>query len=476
MDNSLEEIIKKFDRINQIPRCSKNEDRIADYLENWAKENNFKVKRDSVNNIRIDVPASADFEDPTTFIIQGHMDMVCEKSPESGHDFAKDPIKSYREEGWLTADKTTLGADNGIALALGMELATSDEISHPPLALLFTVDEETGLTGAKALKKDFLQGEYLINLDSETEGVFTVGCAGGEEVDLSKDYDLEENSCKNSFKIKIDGLKGGHSGIDINRNRLNASKVAITVLEHLKKIINFNLSEFSGGTAHNAIPRSAYAVISTNFDSDKIKPKLSQIENNLKTKYSSYEPNLSLSLEKTEKQNQFLSKEKTDHFINFLDKMPHGVFTMSEMEGLVQSSDNLAIVNLEDGKMKIKISMRSSDIDVMNKLSEKINSIADNFDVNLEKGGKYPAWKPNFESDFLKKCLDVYNSLFQNKAKIEVIHAGLETGVIGSKRDRLDMISIGPTIEDPHSPDEKIHIESIQKIWLFLKTLFESYK
>ena len=404
--------------------------------------------------------------------------MVCEKTKDSKHDFTKDPIKLVYEGDWLKADNTTLGADNGIAIAMGLVAALDKSIPHPPLELLFTVDEETGLVGANELKSGFIKGKILLNLDSEDEGVFTVGCAGGKHtfVTLPLEYSNVPGNYL-AFKLVAGGMKGGHSGVDIKEERANAIKILTRALAQLKGKIR--LVNVTGGTAHNAIPRDAEAVLFVPENSEKsLKKIIKDFEKSVKAEFVNTEPNLMLKIEKfTPADNRAMTSEITDKVINLLYALPHGVTAMStDIEGLVETSNNLANVKIEKGNFKILASQRSSVMSRLTDICNQIESAAFLAGADAETSKGYPAWEPNMDSPLLDKCKKLYKKMYKKDPVIEVIHAGLECGIIGSKYPGMDMISFGPTIKNPHSPDECINIETIGMVWDYLLELFKILK
>ena len=475
------EVLKWFEKITQIPRCSKHEEKIANWLMEWAKENNFDTKMDNVKNLVIKVPASSGYENSPTVVLQGHMDMVCEKTPESTHDFSKDPIKLVYEGDWLTADGTTLGADNGIALAMAMALALDKDIEHPPLELLFTVDEETGLTGANELGPGFIEGKILINLDSEDEGVFTVGCAGGINTSATIPFDSENiPSGYKQYKIVAGGMKGGHSGIDIAMEKANAIKVLGRTIFQIKNSgIDLRIADYIGGSAHNAIPRDSEAVVF--FPEDdfvKVKKVISETEATLKFEFKTTDPDLSLTINENNGTFQKVSTpEATQKILDYVLAMPHGVDAMStDIKDLVETSNNFANISIEDGALKTLSSQRSSIVSRLDALTARIESVARLAGGKPKSGDGYPPWPPNMESLLLKKSTELYERMFNKKPVVEVIHAGLECGIIGDKYPGMDMISIGPTIKYPHSPDEKINVKTIGEVWDFVVQLLKEMK
>jgi dipeptidase D len=481
MNEPVKRILDFFQQINAIPRCSKKEKEIGLWLEQWGATNGFAVNKDPAGNLLIRVPASAGFEKAPLIVIQGHMDMVCEKSPDSGHNFDKDPIRHIYDGDWLQADHTTLGADNGIALALCMAVVTDADVDHPPLELLFTVDEETGLNGAKKIEPELLQGRVFLNIDSETEGVFTVGCAGGRHTLVSLALSLSENlEAVATFKLSVHGLKGGHSGIDIHRQRANANLILARALNHVAASCALRLVRIKGGSAHNAIPRDAFAVFTCRSNVRTVLDNIiSQFERTVKAEYGTREPALAVTITEVESEPQAkmaLNAEQTAAVINLLLAIPHGVLGMSAIfEDLVETSNNLATVEPSDNYLKILTSQRSSVISRLDEATNRIQAVAALAGAETQSDSEYPPWTPDMNSTLLKHCNAVYEQLFDRKAAITAIHAGLECAVIGAKYTDMDMISFGPDIENPHSPTERLFIPSLERVWNFMVALLKSY-
>jgi len=473
-------ILNAFEQISQIPRASKKEEKIVAWLMNWAEKNGLKARTDEAMNVLIEVPASNGYENSQTLVLQGHLDMVCEKARDSRHNFDTDPIEFiFTEDGWLTANQTTLGADNGIAIAMAMVAATDDKLGHPALELLFTSDEETGLTGALSLKPGFVQGKQLLNIDSEDEGVLTVGCAGGEDARLILPFPAEENlPTHEAFNLVCGGMSGGHSGIDIIEQRANAIKLLFRGIHILTRQTDVRISAVTGGTARNAIPRDAEAVLLIpTSDADAAKIIIEELQAKAQAEYASTDPNLTMTLVTENGEHKGASAATTRHAIDTVNAYPHGVAAMSkDIAGLVETSNNLATLDSGDGKLTILSNQRSSNMDSLALLCDRIMSVARLSGAEGETSGGYPSWQPNMNSGLLARCLDVYRQRFNREPVVEAIHAGLECGIIGAKYDGMDMISFGPTIKNPHSPDEMIEIESIGKVWDFMVALFESYK
>jgi dipeptidase D len=482
MNEPVKRILDFFQQINAIPRCSKKEKEIGLWLEQWGATSGFRVKKDSAGNLLIKVPASAGFEKAPIIVIQGHMDMVCEKSPDSVHNFDKDPIRHIYDGDWLQADHTTLGADNGIALALCMAVVSDPAVMHPPLELLFTVDEETGLNGAKKIDPDLLQGRVFLNIDSETEGVFTVGCAGGRHTLVSLALNLcEKLEAEETFKLSVHGLKGGHSGIDIHKQRANANLILARALHRVAASCDLRLVTIKGGSAHNAIPRDAFAVFASRSDgATALDHIISEFEQTVKAEYNTREPELAVILTAVESEAQAkmaLDAEQTAAVINLLLAIPHGVLGMSAIfEGLVETSNNLATVAMSDNRLKILTSQRSSVISRLDEATNRIQAVAALAGAEAQSDSEYPPWTPDMNATLLQRCNTVYEALFDRKPRKMAIHAGLECAVIGAKYAGMDMISFGPDIEDPHSPTERLFIPSLERVWDFMVALLKSYE
>ena len=507
----FEAVLSIFEEISKIPRCSKNEEKIAAYLENFGKSRGFETKRDSHNNILIQVPATAGFENLPAVVLQSHMDMVCEKENGSTHNFSKDALSlNYIEENgisYLTAEKTTLGADNGIGMAYALAIAASNDLCHPPLELLFTTDEEIGLTGAQGMENDFISGEYMINLDSEEEGIIIVGCAGGTQICFKQFIDvknlLSEDEIKNPnltislYSISVSGLKGGHSGTDIHIGRGNANKIAARFFNKLNEKYLENrieLIEIKGGSASNTIPRYAEILIATDISSENLKNEAAELKRIILSDSAFNDSDLTIEVEENSSSIEMVSlksfsQKGAAQMIRFLAAVPTGVFEMSpDIEGLVLVSGNLAIVKTktesetseilgENSKKEIEIiySLRSGN---ESKLKEKIKEMMDIAAENrfiAEISHTYLPWEPRFESDFLKKCANVYKETFGKEASVEAIHAGLECGVFHRTFPKMQMISIGPDISGAHTPDEKLNLDAAEKVWIYLKEILKAF-
>ncbi len=480
MTNSItERILDLFNWINQIPRCSKNEAEISRRLRSWAAENGFEARNDQADNVVITVPPTEGFENAPTVVLQGHMDMVCEKTKNSDHDFANDPIKVSREDQWLKADGTTLGADNGIGVAMALAAATEKDLGRPRLELLFTADEETGLNGANDLSGDFITGKILINLDSEDEGVFTIGCAGGRGVQITLPVEKEPlPEGPVLICVSVSGARGGHSGVDIHRNRVNAVKMLSALLKSIHGNCPFGLVSLSGGSADNVIPRDALAEIAVHgADASRFKQALTAESEALLETYRQTEPALSIEGTNAPTENRpMVSMKHTERLLRLLEETPHGVLAVSEdYDDLVETSINLAAVSLSAESLLIRTKMRSSSMEGMDRFSSRIKKTAGTFGAEFKESGHYASWEPNKESRLLHRSIRCYSSLYGKEPRVEIIHAGLECGVIGSKYPNMDMISMGPNIRNAHSPEEKLNIPSVGKVYDFLCALLSSF-
>lgn len=475
MDSQIESILTFFEQINAIPRCSKHEAHIGQWLEQWAEGHGWQTHMDSAGNLIVQVPASIGYEDRPEIIIQGHMDMVCEKTPESPHDFNTDPIVGIVDGDWLRADRTTLGADNGIAIAYAMAIAEDTSLAHPPLTLLFTVDEETGLNGVKDMAPGVLKAKLLINLDSEDEGVFTIGCAGGEDSIITLTPDTAPLAQGDAiFTIVVGGLRGGHSGIDIDKQRGNANKVMARVLTRLQTRCTLRLITVNGGTRHNAIARDASAQVACPPDAaDQVQQVVAQLADSIQQELEGVDPDLFITcqIDATE-QKQALTLEESRRIVALLHTLPHGVASMSlNLEGLVETSSNLAVVEITPQQCTIHTSQRSAVASRLAEITATVHAAAHLAGAQVRDENQYPPWPPDLQAPLLRQSKQTYTRLFSKEPKVEVIHAGLECAIIGDQYPGMQMISFGPTIENPHSPTERLNIPSVEKVWCFLVAL-----
>lgn len=457
-----------FNEILKVPRPSKKEEKIAAYLMNFAKEQNLEAKLDEIGNVYIAKPASKGFENLQTVVLQSHLDMVCEKNSDKTHDFDNDAIDARIEGEWVKANGTTLGGDDGIGIAASLAILASDDIQHGPIECLFTVDEETGLTGAFALSTDLLKGKILLNLDSEDEGEIFIGCAGGKDTTAEFDYtteNIENNSV--AYKISISGLTGGHSGDDINKGLGNANKLLNRFLWDTTRKYGIRIADINGGNLRNAIPREAFAVITVAKDkADALLNDAKRYNETIRFEYRSTEPGLLFSIEKTELPANVINKDIQFKLINALYACPHGVISMSrEINNFVETSTNLASVKMKDHKIIITTSQRSSVESAKEDICNMVASVFNLIGAKVTQGDGYPGWTPNPDSVILEISKKSYISLFNKEPKVLAIHAGLECGLIGEKYPEMDMISYGPTIKGAHSPDERMKIDTVKMFW-----------
>jgi len=479
MNVNRQRLLERFEEITRIPRCSKNEEAVTQWFEAWARDHRWPSRRDPAGNLLIAVPASPGCERAPGVVIQGHLDMVCEKTPESAHDFARDPIRVIREGDWIQADGTTLGADNGVALALGTVIAEDPQLRHPPIELLFTVDEETGLTGAKKLAPGFVEGRILINLDSETEGVFTVGCAGGRDVQIRRDLCFGPvPQSHRRLKLTVGGLRGGHSGIDIHRHRANANKLLARALNAMMPIGELRLMAVSGGTRRNAIPRDAAALIACRPEcAEALRRQAAECAERFRSEFLC-EPSLSLSLSEAPAAAsgpEAMIPEDGSLVVSLLLALPHGVAQMApDFADQVLTSSNLAVIATTDRRIEIATSQRSLSRPGLDAISDQVRAAAALAGAQTHTESQYPPWTPNPVSPLLARCREVYRSLYRREAEVRAIHAGIECAIIGDTYPGMDMISFGPTTENAHSPAERLHVPSLAKIGEFLGALLQS--
>lgn len=464
-----ERVFYYFEEISKIPRESYNEKEISDYLVEFGKRLNLETYQDKHYNV---ILRKKGCEDLPAVILQGHMDMVCEKENESNHDFKKDPIKLVVDKNILKADKTTLGGDNGIALAMGMAILEDESIKNG-IELLVTTSEEVDLNGALSLEPNLLKGKMLINLDSEDEGIVTVGSAGGVEIDIALPITKHEVPHASVYTLVLDKLQGGHSGTEINQNRCNANKIMAELLEKLSKDDKFTLVEISGGSKDNAIPRRAKAVIASN---ENMEDKIIIACNKLKEKYIKLEPEIHFEVETTIGKNIIaISKESFKKYLKIIKELPTGVNTMmKEYPEIVESSDNLAIVKTLDDCINIIISLRSSEPSVLEELKNKISDILKDNEAKFEFSAGYPEWRFRADSKLRDKALEVYKKMYNKDMKVEVIHAGLECGAISQNYSDIDFISIGPNLREVHTPSEYLEIDSVERVYNYLIELIKS--
>jgi len=460
-----------FYEISQIPRESGNEEAVGQYIISVADRNNLKYKKDDLGNIIVTCPASPGMEDRPSVVLQGHTDMVCEKNNDTVHDFDKDPIKLIVDGEWMKADGTTLGADNGIGVCCALALMDDKTTDHPPLEMLFTVDEETGLTGAVDLAADFVQSRLLLNLDSEEEGAFYIGCAGGQHTILRLPITWQDSSPQyKTIKISIGGLKGGHSGLNIHEGLGNSTKLLSRFLYELGQQVDFQLSAINGGSKHNAIPRESEAIISCAAkDEQKVMSAVSEMDKAFKNELQFSDKGVFLKTDPAKFAEKVFTKDVQKKIINFLHAVPHGVMSMNHaVEGLVETSTNMAIVETKDNQLELLTSQRSSVASSIIDIGDKVKALGELGGFNIEQSGGYPAWEPNPDSHLLAQAKEIHKKMYNQTPEVKIIHAGLECGIIGEKYPGMDMLSFGPTIHGAHSPDECVHIPAVENCWKFL--------
>ncbi len=465
-----------FEKISKIPRGSGNEKEISDYIVNFAKKRGLWYNQDSALNVIIKKEGTKGYENLPPVIIQGHIDMVCEKNSDKIHDFKNDSIKIIYDGDFIKADETTLGADDGIAAAMQLALLDSTDIEHPPIEAVFTTGEETGMEGAAKLNAELLSGNVLINIDSEDEGIFTVGCAGGMKTYSRFKIDYEENKDNfNSYSIIIRGLKGGHSGVDIIKKRANANLLMARLIKSIMDKTKIYINYISGGAKDNAIPREAEAVISFDkMDYDLIYQTIKECETDFKSEYANTDSKIEIVITDSEKKNSAFSEKFAENIITAMLLFPNGVQTMSsDIEGLVESSNNVGVIKCRDDYIDIICALRSSVISRKYFICQKIKTLTETLGGKFESCGDYPAWEYNKDSKIRALFVDVYKKMFGKDAKLEVIHAGLECGIFAKKIAGVDIISFGPDIFDAHTPYERVSISSVKKMWDMLKIILK---
>lgn len=464
------ELWNNFEDLNAVPRPSKKEERVIEFIKNFGLNLGLSTYVDPCGNVIIKKPASKGSENQKTVIIQSHLDMVHQKNADTEFDFLTQGIQSYIDGDWVTAKGTTLGADNGMGVATIMTLLASSTIQHPSIEALFTIDEETGMTGAFELEKGILEGEILLNLDTEDDDEFSIGCAGGIDTNTSKLYKQEKISGSIGFEIIVKGLKGGHSGMDIHLERGNANKIMNRILA-LALNYNLQLSQIDGGSLRNAIPRESVAKIVV--DSKDFLNQLDDLAAEIKSEFFKSEPDLIIEVNNIDSITHGLSKIDSNEVVNAIYSVFNGVFKMSQsIDGLVETSSSLARVILKEGSFITQSLQRSSVESSKLDIAKTIGASFLNIGAEVEHSGSYPGWAPNTDSEILDIMVSLYKNMFDSDPKVQACHAGLECGILNERYPGLDMISFGPTIKNPHSPDEKVHIASVQKFWsLFVEVL-----
>lgn len=462
---------KHFYNLTQIPRPSRHEKATIEFIKKFAQDLKLEAIIDEVGNIIVRKPATPGMENRKGIVLQGHVDMVPQKNSDTKHDFEKDPIDAYVDGEWVKAKGTTLGADNGIGAAAALAVLESKDLVHGPIEALFTIDEETGMTGAFGLKPNLLKGDILLNLDSEDEGELYVGCAGGLDANFKVKYtQANVPSGMVAYKLAITGLKGGHSGMDIVLGRANSIKLLFRFMYHAEKNFGLRLASIDGGSLRNAIPREAFAVVVIPSGKTKaFEESVAAYLNIYKGEFSMTEPSLSFVAEKTSMPSALIDEKAQFNLIRAIFGCPNGVVRMSDsVPGLVETSTNLARVYSDNANIYAQCLLRSSVNSAKDALADKMSAVFEIAGAEIDLTGGYPGWKPNPSSPILKVMQDVYKKKYGKTPEVKAIHAGLECGLLGGVYPNWDMISFGPTIRSPHSPDERVNIETVNKFWSFL--------
>ncbi len=470
---------KYFAEIAQVPRPSKHEERIVKYMLDTAKKLGCDATKDRYMNVIVRKPASKGREKVAPICLQGHLDMVCEKNADKKHDFMKDPIELVRKGNMLSANGTTLGADNGIAVATMLAIMEDKTLEHGPLELLFTIDEETGLTGASNLGGDLLKAKTLMNLDSEEEGALYVGCSGGRDTNATWTLSFENSPADSvAVQVSVKGLKGGHSGLEIDKGRGNAIKIMNRVLIELSAH-GSRLSALNGGNKRNAIPRECIAqLFIPKVNLDKAKATVAKMNQIIKAELATVDPDLALTLQVQKVgKGKVIAKSLQNKILQTLMSLPHGVLKMSaDIPGLVETSTNVAVIITTNKAITMATSQRSSVASELDEAVQTVSAIYKLGGANVTNSDGYPGWKPNLKSPILNLAKKTYKQLYKKDPHVKAIHAGLECGIIGEKFPGMDMVSFGPTMEGVHSPDEKLHIDTVDKFWKFLLGILKNWK
>ena len=467
----------KFADLNEVPRPSKKEERVIEFMKNFGNNLKLETQVDKVGNVIIKKPATKGMENRKAVVLQSHLDMVHQKNNDTNFDFDTQGIEMYVDGDWVRAKGTTLGADNGLGVATIMAILESDTIEHPALEALFTIDEETGMTGAKGLEEGLLEGDILLNLDTEEDDEIGIGCAGGVDVTATRTYS-QEDSAEDAvaFKIVVNGLQGGHSGMDIIKGLGNANKFMNRLLFNASEDLDLRIASINGGGLRNAIPRESEAVVVV--DDFQVKAFKSELEDEIeaiKAEFSNLEPNLKVTITETEVPAKVMEAEAQSQILKAVYAAHNGVYRMSpEIEGLVETSNNIAKVEIKEGNVEIKCLTRSS---VESSKDDLANSLKSSFELagfEVELSGDYPGWAPNRDSAILTVLDNLYEKMNGEKADVAACHAGLECGIIGNHYPEMDMISFGPTIRGAHSPDERASISSAKKYWKFVLEILKN--
>ena len=466
-----------FEELCKIPRPSRKEEKVAQYVISVAKKNNLQYATDDFGNVVIRKSATSGKEKLIPVVMQGHLDMVAEKNADVKHDFEKDPIQPYIDGDWVKAKGTTLGGDNGVGVAAALAVMESKDLEHGPIEALFTLDEETGLFGAQALKSGFLNGKILMNLDSEEDGALYIGCAGGQNTFVKFKSTLNVVPANTvALEIKVSGLKGGHSGLDINTGRGNAIKLMTRLLHELNYTFGIRLVSINGGSKHNAIPRETFSVIrvAKKFTAETL-TYIERYNKIVQAELSSVEPSLNVVAVESKSKSKVMDKTTTKNLIDSLYAVPNGVIKMSaDIPGLVETSTNLAVVVTKGKEVVATLSQRSSVESEKNDISNSVAAFFKLTKADVKQSDGYPGWKPDIHSPVLGVMKKVYNQMYGGDPEVKAIHAGLECGIIKERYPDMDMISFGPTLMDVHSPDEKIKISTVPKFWSLLTTVLKN--
>jgi dipeptidase D len=470
-----EQVWKHFDALAAIPRASTKEAKAREYVLGVAKAAGLEAIQDHVGNTLVRKPARPGREKAPVALLQGHLDMVCEKNEGTAHDFDTDPIRLVREGDWLKAGGTTLGADNGIGVAAALAVMESTIIAHGPLEFLFTIDEETGLTGANEFPGGLLKSEYFLNLDNEETGTLCIGCSGGVKTTARRKVAFQAAGPGAAWRLKVSGLKGGHSGVDIHQGRGNALRILGSLLQTLLERLPVGIAGISGGSAQNAIPREASAVaVLDSAKETELRSLSATCESEWKASLGGFDPGLEITVEPAQRPDQVLDAADAQRVAGLLACLHHGVLAMSpDVPGLVQDSTNLATVAMKGGIVEIVTSQRSAIESSKQSAARMVATACRQAGFEVEHAGSYPGWKPEPASEIVRKLQDSHQHLFGAPAKLIAMHAGLECGVIGEKYPGMQMVSFGPTIVDPHSPGEKVQISTVESFWNFLRTALE---
>jgi dipeptidase D len=467
---------KHFDRIAAIPRASTKEAAAREYVLGIAKRLGLESTQDRAGNLVVRKPARPGRESALMTLLQGHLDMVCEKNENTVHDFDKDPIKVVRDGDWLKADGTTLGADNGVGVAAALAVMESSDISHGPLEFVFTTDEETGLTGASEFEPGLLKSKYFLNLDTETIGDLCIGCAGGLNTAVRRKVTRAPARATAAYRVKVTNLHGGHSGVDIHQGRGNALRIIGGALQQLLERFPIELAEINGGSAHNAIPREAIAIVVLDPAREtELRSVVAAAEAAHKDELGAFDPGLQILVEKTERPATVLKADDAKAFASLLIALPHGILTMSpDVPGLVQTSTNLATVKTKDDMLEVVTSQRSAIATSKDSAARMVATIARLAGFEPQHSGSYPGWKPEPNNELITKLQEVHKKVFGKPANLIAMHAGLECGVIGEKYPGMQLVSFGPTIVNPHSPNERVQISTVSDFWKYLKAALEA--